>query len=94
MKNLAKISCSPHTTENWQRFPIGQLEDLHNLVLGADLNAVQMNCTTVGGCLAFWASDGVIFSSGHVDGDAIVKGVISDETVAVGIILSQGQNSR
>ncbi|WP_160012148.1 AraC family transcriptional regulator [Rhizobium sp. 18055] len=80
--------------DHWQRFPVREIEDLRNMVLGADLEPVQMIGRKVDGSLAFSARDGVVFSSGHLDGSATARGVVSRDAATVGVVLSQGDKSR
>jgi len=80
--------------DHWQVFPVRQIEDLRNLVLGGDLDAVQMSSRKVGGSLAFTACDGVVFSSGKIDGSAITRGVLSKDAATLVIVLNQGLGFR
>lgn len=78
----------------WQRFDIDRIEDLGNAVLGAELEAVQMAGPRVRGSLAFAARDGVIFSTGCIRGTVAVNGLLSRDTITVGVGLTFGPGSR
>lgn len=78
----------------WQRFEIGQLEDLGNAVLGAELEIVQMAGPPARGSLAFAAQGGVIFSTGSIRGRVSVRGLLSREAMTLGVGLGLGPGSR
>lgn len=86
-----RLSVGP---EHWQRFPIRDVDDLRNMVLGAELEPMQLAGCRVSGGLAFSASDGMIFSSGLIEGNASVRGVPSREGMTLIIALSCGKSSR
>jgi AraC-like DNA-binding protein len=78
----------------WHRFDIRSIEDLSNAVLGAELEAIQMAGPRVGGSLAFAAQDGIIFSSGLINGSVAIRGPLSRDAVTVGLGLRFGPGSR
>lgn len=79
---------------SWQRFEIEQIEDLTNAVFGAGLDVVQMPGPHVRGSLAFTATQGVLFSSGFIDGHVTLQGPLSPDAITIGIGLRFGKNSR
>jgi hypothetical protein len=78
----------------WQRYDIRQIEDLRNAVLGADLEIVQLAGPPVRGTMAFAARDGIIYSSGRIDGRVAIRGSVSRDAVTIGIGLRLGTGSR
>ncbi len=94
MKILSEKSISSVDADHWQHFPVRALEDCRNLVLGADIEAVQMAGGKIGGSLVFTAHDGVVFSSGQIDGSIAARGVISHDAVTLWIVLSPGNGFR
>ena len=54
--------------ETWHRFAVRRIDDMTNAIWGADLEAVQMPGDRIRGSLAFAARDGIVFSSGLIDG--------------------------
>jgi AraC-like DNA-binding protein len=78
----------------WHRFEIRRIEDLGNAVLGAELEAVQMAGPPIRGSLAFAARDGVIFSSGLINGNIAVSGPLSQEAITLAVGLRFGPGSR
>lgn len=81
-------------SETWHRFDIRQIDDLSNAVFGADLEAIQMPGARVRGSLAFAAQDGIVVSSGLIDGNVIVRGPLSDDAVTLGVVLRASSQSR
>lgn len=80
--------------EIWQRFEIRRIEDLRNAVLGAELEAIQMAGPSVCGSLAFAATDGLVCSSGRIDGNVALRGVLSADAVTFAVLLKAGPGSR
>lgn len=80
--------------EAWQRFEIRRIEDLGNAVLGAGLAAVQMTGPPVRGSLAFAARDGVVFSSGRIEGNVLLTGPLAADAVTVGLIVRSSPRTR
>ncbi len=81
-------------SEAWQRFEIRRIEDLANVILGADVDAIQMAGPRVQGSLAFAARPGVLFSSGLIEGNVALGGPLSADGITIGIGLRFGPNSR
>lgn len=79
--------------ETWQRFDIERIEDLGNAVLGAGLEAVQMTGPPVRGSLAFAARDGIVFSSGLLVGNVLLRGVPAADAVTLLLVLTAGCGS-
>ena len=69
----------------WSTVPIGRIEDLRDAVLGAGLEAVQMNRGTVTGGLAFAERRGIVFTSGRIEGDVNLVGPLSEDHVTLGL---------
>jgi len=69
----------------WQRYPVRQLEDLHNLVLGADVEVIHMGRAEIGGSLAFTAYDGLILSSTLLRSRALIRGALSPDAMTFGL---------
>lgn len=80
--------------ESWRRFNIRRIDDLSNAVLGADLEAIQMAGDRVRGSLAFAARDGIVFSSGLINGNAAISGLTSRNAVTLCLFLKLGPGSR
>lgn len=78
----------------WQRYDIRQIEDLENAVLGAEFEVTQLAGPWVGGSLAFAARDGVIYSSGLIEGRVALRGPVSRDALTIGIGLRLGAGSR
>jgi len=78
----------------WQRFNIDRLEALGNAVLGAELEVVQMVGPPAHGSLAFAARDGMIFSSGLIEGRVSVRGLLPRDALTLGVGLRFGPGSR
>ncbi|HEY7296905.1 MAG TPA: helix-turn-helix domain-containing protein [Xanthobacteraceae bacterium] len=85
---------SPAVAESWHRFDIRRIEDLNNAVLGAELEAIQMAGPHIKGSLAFAAHDGVIFSSGLIDGKVAIRGPLSRDAITLFVGLKFGPGSR
>ncbi len=69
----------------WSTVPIGRIEDLRDAVLGAGLEAVQMNRGAVTGGLAFAERRGIVFTSGRINGDVNLVGPLSENHVTLGL---------
>ncbi|MGY4230751.1 AraC-like DNA-binding protein [Bradyrhizobium sp. USDA 4503] len=79
--------------ETWHRFDIARVDDLRNAVFDAGLDAVQMPGAGVRGSLAFAARDGIMFSSGLIQGNAAICGPLSKDAITVGVGLEMGPGS-
>jgi AraC-like DNA-binding protein len=86
------LSC--HAAWLWHRFNIRKIEDLGNAVFGAELEAIQMAGPRVRGSLAFAARDGIVFSSGLIDGRVAIRGPLSQDAMTLGVGLRFGPGSR
>ena len=80
--------------EAWQRFDIRRIEDLGNAILGAELEAIQMAGPPVGGSLAFAARGGIVWSSGRITGNVLLRRARADDTVTLGVLLVAGRGAR
>jgi AraC-like DNA-binding protein len=78
--------------EAWTNIPINRIEDLHDAVLGAGLEATQMSTAALSGDLAFAQVDGIVYSSGFLDGHVGLRGPLSQDmlTLGVGIHMAPG----
>jgi AraC-like DNA-binding protein len=81
-------SCTRHA---WHCFEVQQIEQFRNAVFGADLDAMQMAGPNLGGSLAFTASNGVIFSSGRIEGEVALHGLPSQDAITFLVNLRAGQ---
>ncbi|MGE3875737.1 MAG: helix-turn-helix domain-containing protein [Parvibaculaceae bacterium] len=88
------MSVAARTASFWQRYDIRQIEDLQNAVLGAELEVIQMAGPRVGGSLAFAARNGIVYSSGSIDGKVAIRGSLSRDALTIGIALEVGAGSR
>lgn len=84
---------SPNS-ETWTRIPIGRIEDLHDAVLGAGLEATQMSTALLSGDLAFAEVDGIVYSSGLLNGQVALRGPLSQDLLTVGVGLRMGAGTR
>lgn len=85
---------SGHAAWLWHRFDIRKIEDLSNAVFGAELETIQMAGPGFGGSLAFAAREGIVFSSGLIDGSVAIRGPLSQDAMTVGVGLRLGAGSR
>jgi AraC-like DNA-binding protein len=74
---------------SWQVKPIRHVEDLHDAVLGAGLTPTVMSRKSVTGSLAFSTWNGMLFSSGLLNGKVWLDGTLSENllTFGTGLIL-------
>lgn len=87
-------TAAPGPGRTWGRLAIADLEDLHDAVLGAGLDVVQMSRAPVTGSLAFAHVDGVTYSSGRIDGTIELTGPLSDSLITVGVLLRSAPGTR
>jgi AraC-like DNA-binding protein len=80
--------------EAWQRFDLRRIEDLENAVLGAEFEAIQMAGPLVRGSLAFATEGGIVWSSGRIEGNVLLRRTRPDDTVTLGILLVAGRGAR
>ena len=78
----------------WNRLPIGRIEDLSDAVHGAGLEATQMARGEVSGGLAFAEAGGMVFTSGLIDGRVALAGPLSQTGVTLGIGLTLPPGAR
>jgi AraC-like DNA-binding protein len=78
----------------WTQIRIQRIEDLKDGVRGAGLTAVQMTAQPVTGSLLFRERDGILFSSGRVDGQVALTGPLSNDKVTLGVGLRLTPGSR
>ena len=81
------MPAAERAAEAWQRFDIRRIEDLENAVLGAELEAIQMAGPPLRGSLAFAAEGGIVWSSGRLEGNVLLRRTRPDNTVTLGILL-------
>ena len=70
---------------HWTNIPIARIEDLRDAVYGAGLEAIQMSSGPLSGDLAFAQRDGVLYSSGLINGRIALRGPLSTDGVTVGV---------
>src|SRR5262245_23963382 len=78
----------------WQRIRITRIEDLHDAVLGAGLDAMQLSTAPIDGSLVFAERDGMQFSSGLINGHVALQGPLSQSFVTLGVALSMPRSAR
>lgn len=78
----------------WGCVPISHIEDLHDAVLGAGLDVVQMSRAPISGSLAFAQQGDITYSSGLVDGNVGLTGPLSETLVTVGVLLRASPGTR
>lgn len=71
--------------ETWTRIPISKIEDLSDAVFGAGLEATQMSAGHLSGGLAFSESNGVLCSSGLLNGRIALFGPLSQDMITLGV---------
>lgn len=76
------------------RFPISAIEDLSDAVLGAGLEATQLANAPVSGSLVFVKGDGIVVSSGLLNGRVALQGALSEDQVTLGLGLHIPPGSR
>jgi AraC-like DNA-binding protein len=78
----------------WTNIPIARIEDLRDGVYGAGLEATQMSTALLSGNLAFARHDGVLYSSGLINGQVALRGPLSADQLTVGVGLRMGAGTR
>lgn len=78
----------------WRRFDIRRIDDLRNAVLGAEIEPIQMAGPIVTGSLTFSTNDGIIFSSGLINGKVMITGTLSADAITLLVGLRFGAGSR
>lgn len=79
---------------DWTHIPIARIEDLSDAVYGAGLEATQMSLAPLSGGLAFAQRDGILYSSGLINGQIALRGPLSQKFVTVGVGLRMGAGTR
>src|SRR5262245_31615523 len=76
----------------WSRRVASRVEDLSDAVLGAGLEVTQMSRGALSASLAFAERDGIVHSSGRIDGRVALVGPLSQDrpTLGVGLRLAPG----
>lgn len=64
---------------------LSRIEDLRDAVFGAGLDAVQMTSEPVTGGLAFAERQGIVYTSGLLDGTVSLSGPLSEDCVTLGL---------
>ncbi len=78
----------------WTNVPIARIEDLSDAVYGAGLEAIQMSTAPLSGNLTFARRDGVLYSSGQINGQVALRGPLSSNQITVGVGLRMGSGTR
>ena len=83
-----------HLAKAWSRVPISGIEDLSDAVRGAGLEATQMSAGRLSGGLAFSDDDGIVCSSGLIEGRVSLFGPLSSNWITTGVALKIGSGAR
>ena len=83
-----------HPAKAWSRVPISGIEDLSDAVRGAGLEATQMSAGRLSGGLAFSEDDGIVCSSGAIEGRVSLFGPLSSNWITTGVALRIGSGAR
>ena len=83
-----------HHAKAWSRVSISGIEDLSDAVRGAGLEATQMSAGRLSGGLAFSEEDGVVCSSGLIEGRVSLFGPLSSKWITTGVALKIGSGAR
>jgi AraC-like DNA-binding protein len=81
-------------SSDWSYVPHANIEDLSNAVFGAGLEATQLTSTDVSGSLVYIHGDGIVLSSGVLNGRVAFKGTLSEDQVTLGLGLRIAPGSR
>jgi AraC-like DNA-binding protein len=73
------------SANGWSRVPISSIEDLSDAVFGAGLDATQMSTGHLSGGLAFSETDGIICTSGLINGRVALFGPLSQDMITIGV---------
>jgi AraC-like DNA-binding protein len=71
----------------WNRLGISRVDDLMDAVHGAGMDAIQMSTNKLSGSLIFAEQNGVVYSSGVINGHVALRGPLSSNTLTVGVVL-------
>ncbi|MCP1834842.1 AraC-like DNA-binding protein [Bradyrhizobium sp. USDA 4518] len=83
-----------HPAGAWSRLPISSIEDLSDAVRGAGLEATQMSTGRLSGVLAFSEVDGIVCSSGSIEGRVSLFGPLSSNCITTGVAIRIGSGAR
>jgi AraC-like DNA-binding protein len=78
----------------WSLVPISCVEDLQDAVLGAGLDTVQLSRGPMHGSLAFAMHDGMLFSTGVLNGRVSLTGPLSNTMTTLGLGITMTPGSR
>lgn len=84
----------PAPLNTWSRIPIARIEDLGDAVYGAGLEATQMSAGELSGTIAYRNHDGIVFSSGRIDGRVTLYGPLSGDMITLGIGVHMAPGTR
>ena len=82
------------SANSWVRVPISRIEDLRDAVYGAGLEATQMSSGQMSGGLLFSQADGVVCTSGLINGRVALFGPLSPTMITIGVGLRLGGGTR
>lgn len=80
--------------QTWSYVPISRIEDLSDAVQGAGLEATQMSAGHLFGGLAHTEKDGIMCTSGMINGRVALSGTLSQQMITIGLGLKLGAGSR
>jgi AraC-like DNA-binding protein len=78
----------------WQRLGVTRIEDFHDAVKGAGLDAVQLSRGRMTGSLAFASDGGIQITSGQIGGRVRLSGPLSETMVTLGIGIDLAPGTR
>ncbi|MEI2296704.1 helix-turn-helix domain-containing protein [Ensifer sp. MJa1] len=78
----------------WARLPVTRIEDLSDGVYGAGLEVMQMSTSPLSGSLVFSQQNGVVYSSGLINGQIALSGPLHHDLLTVGVGLRLGAGTR
>lgn len=81
--HTGRAKAIPVANGAWHRFEVRQIEQLRNAILGANLDAMQMAGPCLGGRLAYAAANGIIVSTGFIDGKVALYGPVHIDGVTI-----------
>lgn len=88
------VADQPGSLSGWSRFAISRPEDLSDAVYGAGLEVTQFSRAPMTGSLAFAMRDGILYSSGFIEGRVALVGPLSTSMITLGVGLKIGPGSR
>lgn len=78
----------------WQQLSVTRIEDFHDAVKGAGLDAVQLSRGQMKGSLAFASQGGVQFTTGQIGGRVRLSGPLSETMITLGIGIDLAPGTR